>query len=239
VMPEGQPADESISVQEVWEAAGGNPGIKATKSELLDALRMLDEVCDEAGRPAAPGAPSDFAGVLAWIGDKQCKVLITQSEITHEREPGFELSRAASNCCAKLMGSTPADHFPDAGNMVAAPVAAVPVAALSDEQINHVFNEHACRQDEDGCDYLKLYRPGFRGVVREVLALASPTPPVQPDADVQRDAARYRWLLDNYARGDGYDLIDAALNDGEPETQLSPAIDAAMALAAAQAEGGS
>jgi hypothetical protein len=60
-----------------------------------------------------------------------------------------------------------------------APVAVVPEVALSDEQINHVFDEHACRQDEDGCHYVNLYRPGFRGVVREVLALASPAPPVQ------------------------------------------------------------
>lgn len=44
-----------------------------------------------------------------------------------------------------------------------------------------------------------------------------------------RDARRYRWLLDHYARGDGYTDIDAALNDGEPEKYLSPAIDAAIA----------
>jgi hypothetical protein len=43
-----------------------------------------------------------------------------------------------------------------------------------------------------------------------------------------KDAQRYRWLLANYARGDGYDLIDAALNDGEGDTKLSPAIDAAV-----------
>ena len=50
-------------------------------------------------------------------------------------------------------------------------------------------------------------------------------------AEIERlraDAARYRWLLANYARGDGYTAIDAALNDGEADTQLSPAIDAAM-----------
>ena len=47
--------------------------------------------------------------------------------------------------------------------------------------------------------------------------------------DVQRDAERYRWLLTNYARGDGYTDIDGALNDGRADAQLSPAIDAAMA----------
>jgi len=37
-----------MTVQEVWEAAGGNPGIRATKQGVLDALKMLDAVCDEA-----------------------------------------------------------------------------------------------------------------------------------------------------------------------------------------------
>jgi hypothetical protein len=40
-------SDETITVQEAWEAAGGNPGIKATKQELLDALRVMDEAVDE------------------------------------------------------------------------------------------------------------------------------------------------------------------------------------------------
>ena len=37
-----------ISIQEAWELAGGNPGIKATREELESALKALDEVCDEA-----------------------------------------------------------------------------------------------------------------------------------------------------------------------------------------------
>ena len=38
-----------VAIQDVWEMAGGNPGIKATKEELVCALKLLDEVCDEAG----------------------------------------------------------------------------------------------------------------------------------------------------------------------------------------------
>lgn len=37
-----------LTVKEVWEAAGGNPGIKACREEVLSVLRTLDEVCDEA-----------------------------------------------------------------------------------------------------------------------------------------------------------------------------------------------
>lgn len=47
--------------------------------------------------------------------------------------------------------------------------------------------------------------------------------------DVAKDAARYRWLLENYAFGDGYHTIDAALNDGSADLNLSPAIDTQIA----------
>lgn len=48
VAQQATPEPERITVQEAWEAAGGNPGIKASKADLLEALRQLDEVCDEA-----------------------------------------------------------------------------------------------------------------------------------------------------------------------------------------------
>jgi hypothetical protein len=36
-----------VSVREAWEAAGGNPGITPTRAELFEALRQLDQVCDD------------------------------------------------------------------------------------------------------------------------------------------------------------------------------------------------
>ena len=36
-----------ISIKDVWEAAGGNPGIKAAREEVLNTLRQLDEICDD------------------------------------------------------------------------------------------------------------------------------------------------------------------------------------------------
>lgn len=59
-----------IGIQEAWEAAGGNPGIRASKQELIDALQAMDAAVDEADE-AAPahvqagghvypaGAPAD------------------------------------------------------------------------------------------------------------------------------------------------------------------------------------
>lgn len=59
-------APELISVQEAWEAAGGNPGIKATKAELLHTLNVLDQVCDEADGKTPAAAVAD-AQPLGWV----------------------------------------------------------------------------------------------------------------------------------------------------------------------------
>lgn len=37
--PQFEPAEGAISIQEAWEAAGGHPGIRASREELLGALR--------------------------------------------------------------------------------------------------------------------------------------------------------------------------------------------------------
>lgn len=42
-----EPEEEKITVQEAWLAAGGNEGIKATRKELFDALKSMDEAVDE------------------------------------------------------------------------------------------------------------------------------------------------------------------------------------------------
>jgi hypothetical protein len=58
-------SEETITVQEAWEAAGGNPGIKATKQELLGALRAMDEAvdeCDEKHRAPAPIQSASASG---------------------------------------------------------------------------------------------------------------------------------------------------------------------------------
>lgn len=47
----------TLTLQEVWEAAGGNPGIKPSKADVLEALRMLDKVCDDADTAASPERP--------------------------------------------------------------------------------------------------------------------------------------------------------------------------------------
>ena len=43
----GNAGEQTMTVQEVWEAAGCNPSISATKQDVLDQLRLMDEVCDE------------------------------------------------------------------------------------------------------------------------------------------------------------------------------------------------
>lgn len=48
---------ETVTVQEAWGWAGGNPGIKPTRDELKDALEELDKVCDEADTLSQPTEP--------------------------------------------------------------------------------------------------------------------------------------------------------------------------------------
>jgi GNAT superfamily N-acetyltransferase len=38
---------DHVGIQEAWEAAGGNPGIKASREELLSTLRMMNEADEE------------------------------------------------------------------------------------------------------------------------------------------------------------------------------------------------
>lgn len=45
-------SDELITVQEVWNAAGGNPGIKADREMLLTAVKAMDDSCIEASEVA-------------------------------------------------------------------------------------------------------------------------------------------------------------------------------------------
>jgi hypothetical protein len=50
--PAEQKESATIPIQEAWEAAGGHPGIKATKEDLIFALQTLNQVCDEADQLA-------------------------------------------------------------------------------------------------------------------------------------------------------------------------------------------
>lgn len=61
---------DSIGVQEAWEAAGGNPGIQATRPELIETLKLLDEVSDDADQATRPaGAMRPVAWRAQWNGD--------------------------------------------------------------------------------------------------------------------------------------------------------------------------
>jgi hypothetical protein len=102
-------------------------------------------------------------------------------------------------------------------------------------------------QTEEWCRWLDSeVGPKIRSAV-DALA-ASPTPPVQPDADVLRDAERYRWLRsDDIEVPDGQREISVVQHrlpfSDDPditliESEMDAAIDTAMALTAAQAEGG-
>ena len=80
-------------------------------------------------------------------------------------------------------------------------------------------------KDQDASKLLGCLRPAWLGSTpaEGTLLYAAPIA-----GDVEKDVARYRWLLEHYATGDGYKHIDDALNYGEPE-KLSAAIDSELA----------
>ena len=49
-----------ISVQEAWEAAGGNPDVKATRAQLIYELQLLDSVCDDLDAPDRTQSEADL-----------------------------------------------------------------------------------------------------------------------------------------------------------------------------------
>lgn len=67
----------------------------------------------------------------------------------------------------------------------------------------------------------------FLQIARFVERIVLQSPEIQ---QLRKDAERYRWLLGNYAFGDGYERVDYALNSGEAETLLSNSIDEAMEI---------
>lgn len=75
---------QTIGIQEVWEAAGGNPGIKATRDELLEALQAMDEAIDAAdGRPIA----------LAWSHEDSAAATDEGWDVFDSSERGLEIER--------------------------------------------------------------------------------------------------------------------------------------------------
>jgi hypothetical protein len=73
ISPELAPAStmldgETISIQEVWVAAGGNPDIKATRQQLLDAAKMMDEAIDECDeKHSHSSGPADQRGIKELV----------------------------------------------------------------------------------------------------------------------------------------------------------------------------
>jgi hypothetical protein len=62
----------SIPLQDAWVAAGGNPEIQATREDLVQALKMLDQICDEADGDAPKFIPvrayADVFTAEQWKG---------------------------------------------------------------------------------------------------------------------------------------------------------------------------
>lgn len=56
---------------------------------------------------AAPSQPvtltDSYAGVIAWVGDKQCKRVLTEAAIKHEHTPGVAMRNTAHQCVQEVI----------------------------------------------------------------------------------------------------------------------------------------
>lgn len=78
-----EPADATIGVQEAWEAVGGNPGIKATREQLVTALKLMDGANDAADA-LGDLARDAFAHLQSGDLDKTRETLAKAVKVTYE-----------------------------------------------------------------------------------------------------------------------------------------------------------
>jgi hypothetical protein len=125
-------SDETITVQEAWEAAGGNPGIKATKQELLDALRVMDEAVDEC---------DDKHGKAP----QQAGEAVDHSTICHD----YSDPTLACSSCGLMMGESRTLGHIKLGILAVSPAATT--ASASDRE---KFDAAIARADRPGAEIL-------------------------------------------------------------------------------------
>ncbi len=58
---------QTLTIQEAWDASGANPQIKATREDLLANLQLLDEVCEEADQNDRHLREAEFATMVQFL----------------------------------------------------------------------------------------------------------------------------------------------------------------------------
>lgn len=97
--------EETMTLAEVWAAAGGNPGIKPSRQDVIDALKIMDEAVDECdakhSAKEVSGMP-DLAKLHALASrlDKQLAEILT-----HKCYPRLLIT--------EILASIPAPQAPD------------------------------------------------------------------------------------------------------------------------------
>lgn len=77
-------SDDCIGVVRVMQALFS---IAALREKELESATLTDE----------------YAGVIAWIGDKQCKRVLTENAIKHEHTPGVAMRNTAHQCVQEVI----------------------------------------------------------------------------------------------------------------------------------------
>lgn len=125
---------ETLTLQEAWEAAGGNPGIKPSRDDVLTTLRMLDRVCDEADAPAAAQARQPLTDELLWTIRED--VALNQVQRADDGKTiCIKHGRAVERACAKAWGVTlPEDAAATTRRAIVRAAAAIGARGTTGEQ---------------------------------------------------------------------------------------------------------
>ena len=81
---------------------------RETASILNEAEALVEKAKNCVREPAVPqGEPvtltDSYAGVIAWVGDKQCKRVLTEGAIKHEHTPGVAMRNTAHQCVQEVI----------------------------------------------------------------------------------------------------------------------------------------
>lgn len=190
----GEPA--MISIQEAWEAAGGNPGIKATRQDLLEALKAMDEAIGDDDARAPLSDDELRAEWLAAGGEIHGPNVET---VSMPEAKYFELRRRAGHEAAQAAHGLPGRVLPcDSGDASAGEPEGVDASGphYSALTLRALIDHHGWQPAPSrgaGAELSSVYRE-FLGVGTLGESLVPDGAPRRLSAGYDADASRRRYI---------------------------------------------
>ena len=107
-VPQGEPVAWLYEIANCLHPEGNytdwRPCISRNRPSVPDgAIRNIQPLYTAAPSQEPVALTDSYAGVIAWIGDKQCKLLVTEDAIKHEHTPGVVMRNTAHQCVQEVI----------------------------------------------------------------------------------------------------------------------------------------